>query len=312
MEKCVEYLELISAYADGELTETEKRRVETHLEACENCSAILELYREISVAAVEASVPAPDALRNGVMGQILGIGTISIDDYAKRRKTLRIVLSRVVPVAACLALMLLTLPRLFNINRAADQSTGAGTMSMMEMAMDASVAVGGSGEGGSDSNAQIAPSSGEAELDMGPGAVQRADAVLSPEAAPDLTVEPDSQPEPLILIDTDTDDMSYPGGEDPQDSILGDDSVSRTGVAEPTGDSLLVVPYYSIIEITGDLPEQLSAYVSIQVDDVVAHYIIPRDSAKELIEELSGLAEATVLSVNEEGEYALVIYIRGD
>ena len=59
MNKCEEYPELISAYADGELSEPEMMHIKEHLDSCENCSAILELYRGISAAVAESSVRAP-------------------------------------------------------------------------------------------------------------------------------------------------------------------------------------------------------------------------------------------------------------
>jgi anti-sigma factor (TIGR02949 family) len=110
---CAEYIELISAYADGELTDAEKRRLEDHLGACESCSALLDIYREISIATDEACLPAPDALRTGVMEKILSGDIARLAGNEKRRKTVYIVLSRYVPAAACLAVILLALPWVF-------------------------------------------------------------------------------------------------------------------------------------------------------------------------------------------------------
>jgi len=107
-------LELISAYADGELTESEIKRVEEHLGSCESCSAILDLYREISVAAFESNVPAPDALCAGVMEKVLSENTEVPAGNANKSKIIRIALTRYLPVAACLAVMLITLPWVMN------------------------------------------------------------------------------------------------------------------------------------------------------------------------------------------------------
>ena len=71
MNDCIGFAELVSAYADGELRDSDLRRVEAHLETCESCSALLELYREISAGMEESCVPAPESLSLGVMEKIL-------------------------------------------------------------------------------------------------------------------------------------------------------------------------------------------------------------------------------------------------
>jgi len=111
---CTEFIELISAYADGELTGSDKQRLKEHLGVCENCSAILDLYREISVAAEESGAPVPDALRDGVMEKVLLEDAHGAGDTGKNRKVIRMVLTRYVPIAACLAVALITLPNVMN------------------------------------------------------------------------------------------------------------------------------------------------------------------------------------------------------
>ena len=126
MNNCVELMELISAYADGELTQSDCRRVEEHLSSCESCSALLELYREISVALDESAVPAPEALCDSVMKKVLSEettvagdtspagDTVPATDNADRRKPVRIMLLRYAPLAACLAIILLAMPWIIN------------------------------------------------------------------------------------------------------------------------------------------------------------------------------------------------------
>lgn len=107
MKKCTELTEFISAYADGELASSDKRQVEEHLESCESCSAILSIYREISIATDESSVDAPDALRIGVMKRIQNEEINRADDGKEQRNRLHFILTRYIPVAACLAVGLL-------------------------------------------------------------------------------------------------------------------------------------------------------------------------------------------------------------
>ena len=151
MNDCAEYFELISAYADGELSEFDKQRCEAHLSGCERCSALLGLYREIPAALQEAGVLAPDALCDGVMGRI-SEGNAALtetetdadantnteaetdteaDIKVKRRKTVRAVFLRYVPVAACLALLLATLPRFSNLGCSSSVPASVGGSSSM-------------------------------------------------------------------------------------------------------------------------------------------------------------------------------------
>jgi len=130
MNNCSEFIELISAYADGELTESDSKRVESHLASCEKCSALLELYREISVAEHESNAPAPDALRDGVMEKVLNFDAAHTKDAVKHRSTVRMILTRYVPMAACLAATLLILPRVVNFSINYSSSDNAAPLSM--------------------------------------------------------------------------------------------------------------------------------------------------------------------------------------
>jgi len=108
MKNCVGIADLLCAYADGEISEANKRLVEDHLAICENCSAILVIYREISSAVDDTNLPAPDSLRIGVMNRIQNESTPRVIDSRKlRNKHYQRLLTRFAPVAACLVVMLL-------------------------------------------------------------------------------------------------------------------------------------------------------------------------------------------------------------
>jgi len=125
VDNCNEYMELISAYADGELPEPDKQKVEEHLLACPDCSSILQAYREISLAVEESCVPAPEALCAGVMERVKSDSTTQIAKNMKKFKTVNIILTRYIPLAACLVFLLLTVPRLIGIGRY-NSSTNSG------------------------------------------------------------------------------------------------------------------------------------------------------------------------------------------
>jgi len=100
MKKCVDYTQQLSAYYDGELSDSEALRVKQHVDSCEECSALLEIYKEISVASDTSSLPVPDALRIGVMNRVRSdelYGSIK-----SKKNPGYIILTRYMPIAACL------------------------------------------------------------------------------------------------------------------------------------------------------------------------------------------------------------------
>ena len=233
MNNCADFIELISAYSDCELADSDMQRLEGHLSACENCSALLDLYRETTVAVTGSCVPAPESLRDAVMGKILvgGIpdaaapsGALSeprtderpgapVDkadtaDSARKRRVMRIILTRYVPIAACLAIILLTVPRYINRSYQTDGSVNengelsvrssdahdyapGGTMnSGAETANDA-VAAGGGSFGSWDADeadgGSVSPPAASASVTPGvaAGAADNYTAAQTPEQAPE-------------------------------------------------------------------------------------------------------------------------------
>lgn len=132
MSNCAEFSELISAYADGELAGPDKRRLEEHLAECENCSAFLELCRDMSAALTGSCESAPESLRDSVMNAITientsgAADSSAADSDVKKRGTVRVILTWFIPAAACLALILFAAPRLFNIGRSSSDSISIG------------------------------------------------------------------------------------------------------------------------------------------------------------------------------------------
>ena len=113
MSKCDELFESISAYYDGELTDFDKLLVEEHITVCENCSALLDVYREISLSINESSEDVPEALCIGVMDRINSEETPVAKEYSRRRENKKkwshrqFLLTRLAPIAACLTVVLL-------------------------------------------------------------------------------------------------------------------------------------------------------------------------------------------------------------
>jgi len=112
MKECTNIYELLSAYFDGELTESEKRIVEEHIASCDECSAILEIYSEISNTTSASNVAVPEGLHIGVMNRIqhesiaANLVAPMVNDKEIKRLRFNTMLTRWVPVAACLAVVL--------------------------------------------------------------------------------------------------------------------------------------------------------------------------------------------------------------
>jgi len=106
---CIGLVDLLCAYSDGELNESDILIVEDHLAICENCSAILKMYSEISDSINVTNVPAPEALKIGVMNRIMSddIHETTEIDNKKQHGRFQFILTRYAPIAAGLVVMLL-------------------------------------------------------------------------------------------------------------------------------------------------------------------------------------------------------------
>ena len=298
MNKCAEYLELISAYADGELAEADKLLVEEHLAECENCSAILDLYRGASAAFAESCVPAPEELLGGVMSGIMtdgGVGDGGAEDAGSaggaggdsvnnantgKGTVIRMVLTRYVPIAACLVLILLTVPRFLDLNRSSDQNTSGSrnystgeTELFIDMPFDeaggafssaGAMAGGGYTEAAESSTAQ-APAA--PPMPMPSAAPAPAPAASGP-AAP---APPASAPEPGAAADDS--DYDRDGEPLPEPGEAAPDTADTTANDLPEDDAAL-----SPADETEEAPEQAAAVPeNTEADDSEAGAAFPTD-----------------------------------
>lgn len=109
MSNCEKYLDMISAYADDELNETEKSELEAHLENCEECRSVLEMYREMSAEMLSSAEEVPEGFSDGVMEKVASYEK-NISARNKRRNFG--IAGRWIGVAACIAIVLVAFPRM--------------------------------------------------------------------------------------------------------------------------------------------------------------------------------------------------------
>jgi len=146
MKECTKINELLSAYSDGEVAESERLFVENHLASCEECSAILEIYSEISNTVSSSNVVVPEALHIGVMNRVkyehfVAKGSVVPEDKAKKRTRFNTILTRLAPVVACLAVVLVAWQlwgnwgNMWSADFAAEQVAPAAEMALDDMDM---------------------------------------------------------------------------------------------------------------------------------------------------------------------------------
>ena len=316
MNLCKEFAELISAYADGELAEPDKERVEAHLSTCGNCSALLEFYTGISAAVAVSGSPAPESLRGSVMEKILCEDAVS--GKAKRQKIVKVIFTRYVPVAACLAIILLTLPRIIDLSRLSYDSATTNQMAMIpESSAESDIAdfivreytgsISDSDMSGGGQNTDVGKSeNGSINAPAAPPPSYSNGSFGNNSTAPELApaTVPSAAPEP-------EDESTL------RDQALGGDPVIiATEPSEDVSNNYRDFSgAYALIEITGALPELLTSYepeLLYDMPDWKMRFDIPRDTAQALIEEAGALGGISVTYFSEDSDHAVVLYLPGD
>ena len=149
MSDCLQNIERISAYVDGELSPEEARLLMDHVAACPSCRALLEVYG--GAFPNKPPAPVPEALAKNVMA-----GVRKISGEKKRAQKGRRLFPRLVAAAACLAVMLIAIPRMPNLG-----CSSAGMDAAMDTARDYNMS--GSGSAAEDQAAQFAESTGQTD-----------------------------------------------------------------------------------------------------------------------------------------------------
>jgi len=101
----MDYSEQLSAYYDGELSESDTLKLKEHLAVCDSCSALLEMYKDISIATDSETVSVPDALCIGVMNTIKAEDLYGPKKAGEKKSNMRVILTRYMPIAACLVVV---------------------------------------------------------------------------------------------------------------------------------------------------------------------------------------------------------------
>lgn len=282
--KCGKYIDMLSCYADGELTGQAKVDLESHLDQCASCRALLSVYQTIGAAAEEAAAEPPEALKDSVMNQIKSLSDDGGRQTGKMKKTaIRRVVVSFVAAAACLGLAFLAVPRLFGFGH----GTGS-TMSAAEnkYTVAASTPAGSeetsskykaAGDGAKSSEA----SSGMTEQKPDGFAAATASAPSTSAGAPALAKIQTPQSSAAPVSGT----PEGPAAETTAAAADGstDDTVPRTLQAARTTYSQELKTYYAVITMSGPLPDILNSFTQTKAEDGTVRIEIPVETAKTLI-----------------------------
>jgi len=277
MNKCKHFIELLSSYADGELSGAEKRETEAHLMSCSNCSKLLNLYQSISKAGADSAAPVPKSLVTNVMERVNNSGT-RFNSSSNSHKRNRSLVTRYAPIAACLVILLLAtpfvLPMLLNQNN-------------------------------------IVPLSAPEAAD----APQMAAADIAPAPAPEADDAPPAEQEEFYYEfeerTVEFDDAGTWGYHYGIRIYLEND----TPIAEEDAvaiDEDALTPYFTVLTIFGDLPQVLGQFIPVESEDEDAYYVlylVSRETAQMIIEHAEDDSSIVFSPIDEDGEYALVIHL---
>ena len=287
MNNCLNFMELISSYIDGEISETEKKNLEAHIETCESCASFLRAYKGISSAVEAGETVPPPSLRENVMAKIKSGPAILNAHENDRSKIIRLTLRRYVPLAACVAIIILAMlpiSRQWNSKSKPDAGTN--------MAMPPSAAP-------VPSPSALAPSGGLQRNETTPFAANEMDAPAE---------DSDTSAMRPALEGTGLAPPASPGATMP---ALTDISEPENGTdkTETSGGETLdynVSEYFALVRVDGQLPELLSDVILIADEDGTSYAFIPAEDVEALVS-LGYGAEYH----NKDAATAIVVYIEG-
>ncbi|MEE0970415.1 MAG: anti-sigma factor [Clostridia bacterium] len=114
-ESCESLYEAVSAYADGELSNTEAERVKSHLLSCPRCKELYDSIKSLSLDIKESEISIPVELHESIMGAVASLKekekkTVSTPRFAARVRKLSLICGA--GIAAMICLMTVALPLL--------------------------------------------------------------------------------------------------------------------------------------------------------------------------------------------------------
>ena len=339
MKQCKDYLEQISAYADGELTTvSEIREVAAHLKVCKNCEAFYAFSQEIKTAISIDKAQPPRELVSRVMNQITseptpiqnlptqytqaqkreqtGANTAARNrQIRKKPRTLRVVMTRIMPIAASLALVIIVWQFWGDLwQESYDMETQLTYADPAPAALEEATADFGDdiwSEAFDEPEPNHRATAGTgAEEDVSPESMENTEAFPSPQLEPfedsDYDLPPISRGIPNYFIFYD----------DNEDFRILFGHIENLPEEELEFMHSHIAYASFIIAITGDLPYMMDRFAPMQGVELAGWdtiYDIPTEQARLILSELVyGGLESKVIEQNIENPYAIILFSRED
>ena len=246
-----EYREKLSAFLDGELTDTERDDVLKHLETCEACQTYLaELTALRDALGDMEDVDVPEGFADGVMARL---HEESAPQKAKKRSPWR----GVATLAACAAVVVLAISNMPRMGGSAPEA-GASSTSIQSSSFAPATATTTADSAAPEEAEESMDYDYAAELMMTPAAAPEAAETPIAAARNGASDEPAAQGEAKLFTATATENAEYDAGADemqpPVLTLIGDgaaDWLAEHG--EPLGDGRWLVS----VEAVNALPDTL-------------------------------------------------------
>ena len=272
MADCRQMRDLISCYADGELSGPEKQTLEQHLKLCPSCRSVLSIYESISSSMDESMKEPPTDFTDSVMSAVKKLpehNITSITQKSRKKAAKRIVIS-FAAAAACLTLVLVASPLFFGSRTA---STKDASLSMQTSEDEAAF--------------EMATES----FDNALGSAMSDESFAAPEEADTENSVPDA----------------VEAGDAPMLSDSSDTSTDHDGAStsESRADEDLLKEYYAVFYIDGTLPDTIEDEAVTWAEDGTEKIEISVQTAETLI--YDGYKADMG---NKDAEKALVVYTR--
>ena len=320
--KCMEYFDLISAYVDDELSHEEKTDLESHLRTCEHCSSILIAFRAVSTTINESTAPVPDSIRVNVMKTIKSTGIAPGTIKTKSPISIKTVMTRFIPVAACLVLILITIPYLVRsgslsplFTPASNSSSSSGAGGSMEMAMNMDA---GSDSAGHDFDDDEVFTEDNEEYSIQYGIQNESDTM--DDGASIVSSQDSDRYNGSVSTGAGSDTGSNADGpsamvapDDAFDAVNEESNESTMDSDRDMSSDVYFEGIYAVIMISGRLPVLLENYAPLNTsDNGDSYYEISRSDADALITEVSGNEGVLIMFHDDDGSYAQVYFSPGE
>jgi hypothetical protein len=285
---CAKYKDLISSFADGELSDKEETEVRKHLDDCPVCQALLTACQSITEACEVSMEEPPEAFAGSVMERIRALPAETAPVAgAKKSRSVRPFIISFVAAAACLALVFIISPQLFSFGGSSKTASSAASSAVPAPMLQAQASQARDTGSAAAPKSPAAKSAGTAQAESAPNYAASSEQLMTGAAE-----APDGAGSPASAGTGATDDSAAPeAGGQPDAAAAPVPSASAAPAASALdGDNAVhsdtavnLEKYYAVISVKGLLPAILTNTAITRNSDGTESAEIPVETADRLI-----------------------------